>query len=77
MQIITEQETNTSNRDVEVVVSKDQIDTFQKDGVILIKKALNSKQVHLGREAIAESILNPGPHAEFLGEKDARYQQKI
>lgn len=53
-------------------MSKDQIDTFNKDGVILIKKALNSKQINLGRESIAESILNPGPHAEFLGEKDTK-----
>lgn len=76
MQLITEQETNNSSRNVEVVVSKDQIDTFNKDGLILIKKALNSKQVHLGREAIAESILNPGPHAEFLGEKDTKLSSK-
>jgi hypothetical protein len=36
MRIFTKHETNL-NRDVEVVVSKDQIDTFNKDGVILIK----------------------------------------
>lgn len=58
MRIVTKHETN-SNRDVEVVVSKDQIDTFNKDGVILIKKALNSKTLVLMQNFLVRKIQRP------------------
>ena len=47
-------------------ITSKELETFQKDGVILLKDVLTPSQVEFGRTAINGAISNPGPQAEFI-----------
>lgn len=50
----------------------DEIQTFQKDGVVLLRGLLSAEDVTLAKSAINGGIAHPGPMAEFIG-KDVKW----
>lgn len=50
----------------------DEIQTFQRDGVVLLRGLLSATDVALAKSAIDGGIAQPGPMAEFIG-KDVKW----
>jgi ectoine hydroxylase-related dioxygenase (phytanoyl-CoA dioxygenase family) len=50
----------------ELIVTQQHIETFRRDGVVLLKGVLDSKVVESGRLAVEDAIAHPGPQAEFI-----------
>ena len=48
-------------------VTQEQIDQYQRDGILLIRNALTKDQIEAGRIAVEEAMAHPGPQAEQIG----------
>jgi hypothetical protein len=49
-----------------MIVTQEQIESFRRDGVVLLEGVLDPKVVESGRKAVEEAIAHPGPQAEFI-----------
>jgi hypothetical protein len=58
----------------QISVTPEDLLTYQKDGVILIKNVLNEFQIEAGQKAIEAAIANPGPQAEFISANPSTWE---
>ncbi|KAL3923357.1 MAG: hypothetical protein SGARI_006236, partial [Bacillariaceae sp.] len=49
-------------------LSPEELQAYQRNGVILLKNVLSTAEIQAGRAAVDAAICNPGPQAEFLSD---------